>query len=328
MLRLKSPGRQRLFQTDLLESSFGGAEANVAVSLAVLGRQAVYVTALPDNAVGRAAARSLTRYGVEVRPLVRDGRLGIYFLENGAGQRPSQVLYDRENSCFAAARPEEYRWDTVLSGAEWLHVSGVTPAVSQSAADCAFAAVRAAADAGAVVSLDLNYREKLWKYGRAAPEVMRLLARECGVIIANEEDIQKCLGISLRNRNTQTEAYRALCCDVKEKFPGVKTVAVTLRHSYSADRNGWSAVLHGQTGFYESARYDIENIVERVGAGDAFSAGLIYGLTEFAGDEARALDFAAAASCLKHSVPGDFNLISAAEATDLMNGNTRGRIRR
>lgn len=327
MLRLKSPAKERLFQSGMLESVFGGSEANVAVSLAIFGKESEYVTALPDNDIGRAVISSLSYYGVNVNSVNKEGRLGIYFLEDGACQRPSKVIYDRNQSCLAVTPSSEYDWKTIMTDATWFHLSGVTPAVSQIAADCAFDAIKTAKQMGATVSLDLNYRKKLWKYGKSASQVMTELAKMADVIIANEEDIQSCLGISLRNFNTTTESYRNLCQQVKKQYPNVKIVAVTLRHSYSADKNGWSTVMHGTEKFYESTRYEIENIVERVGAGDSFAAGLIYGLTEF-NDEQKSLEFATAASCLKHSICGDFNLSTKDEVIALMNGNSTGRIQR
>jgi len=327
MLRLRPPGDELLFQSPVLETVFGGSEANVAVSVAVLGGCSVYVTALPSNPVGDAAVRTLRSYGVDVNAFRSEGRMGIYYLEGGACQRPSRVIYDRENSCFAVSGPERYNWDSLLCGAGWFHISGVTPAVSQRACDCAFAAVQAARKQGAVVSLDLNYRSRLWQYGKDAPDVLRELVRNADVLIANEEDIQKCLGIGLNEHLHADEAFRELCDEVKRQFPNVKMAAVTLRCSYSADRNGWSAVLSGENGYYKSQQYDIENIVERVGAGDSFAAALIYALTEWR-DEQKALEFAAASSCLKHSVPGDFNLVNKEQVLALMNGNGSGRIQR
>jgi 2-dehydro-3-deoxygluconokinase len=327
MLRLRPPSHELLFQSPLLECVFGGSEANVAVSAAVLGGNSVYVTALPYGAVGDAAVRALRSYGVDVQPYRTEGRLGIYYLEGGACQRPSQVIYDRSGSCFSVSGPDKYDWDALFAGTGWFHLSGVTPAVSQCACDCAFSAVKAAEKAGVVVSLDLNYRSKLWQYGKNAPEVLCGLARSADVIIANEEDIQKCLGISLNERLHTDDAYRELCDEVKKQFPNVHMVAVTLRVSYSADRNGWSAVLSGENGYYSSRQYDIENIVERVGAGDSFAAALIYALTEW-GDEQKALEFAVASSALKHSVPGDFNLVTRDQVLSLMNGSGTGRIQR
>lgn len=331
MLRLKPFGKERFFQTPNFEAVFGGSEANVAVSLSILGKSVKFITALPRNAIGQGARRALSYYNVQVAGPESDGRLGIYFLEDGACQRPSQVVYDRAGSCFSVSEPESYDFDEYFSDAEWFHVSGVSPAVSEPAMNSVMAAVCAAKKAGCAVSVDLNYRKKLWQYGKKAGDVMRVLASKADVLIANEEDIQNCLGLPLKNFTTPAESYRHLCDDVKKQFPNIKIVAVTLRHSYSADRNGWSAVLSGRTGFYESAHYDIENIVERVGAGDSFAAGLIFGLLEYAEEpsgESRALDFATAASCLKHSVSGDFNLAQKDEIETLMNGNGTGRIQR
>ncbi len=331
MLRLKPFGKKRFFQNPNFESVFGGSEANVAVSLSILGKSVNFITALPQNAIGKGAKRALNYYGVNVCGIEKEGRLGIYFLEDGACQRPSQVIYDREGSCFSVSGAKEYNWNEYFSSAKWFHVSGVSPAVSEKAMESVFAAVDCAKSFGCTISVDLNYRKKLWKYGKNADEIMRELAKKADVLIANEEDIQHCLGIPLKNYTTPTESYYALCNDVKKQFQNVSVVAVTLRHSYSADRNGWSAVLSGKYGVYESAQYDIENIVERVGAGDSFAAGLIYGLTEFSNDkagESKALDFATAASCLKHSIPGDFNLAEKSEIETLMNGNGTGRIQR
>ncbi len=331
MLRLKPFGKERFFQNANFEAVFGGSEANVAVSLAVLGKSTKFITALPKNAIGKGAKSALNYYGVQVCGPEKEGRLGIYFLEDGACQRPSQVIYDRAGSCFSLSEPDEYNWEEYFSDSEWFHVSGVSPAVSEPAMNSVLAAVSYAKKMGLTVSLDLNYRKKLWKYGKKAGDVMRILAQKADVLIANEEDIQNCLGLPLKNFTTPAESYRHLCDDVKKEFPNIKIVAVTLRHSYSADRNGWSAVLSGKSGFYESAQYDIENIVERVGAGDSFAAGLIYGLSEFSDDssgEAKALDFATAASCLKHSISGDFNLATKEEIETLMNGNGTGRIQR
>ena len=331
MLRLRPEGKERLFQKPYFEAVFGGSEANVAVSLSILGEKSVYVTALPDNDVGRAAEASLRYYGVETKPLFKDGRLGIYFLEGGACQRPSNVIYDREGSSVSLTLPDEYDWNYIFKDADWFHLSGVTPAISEAAFLSAFRAIEEAKKAGCIVSLDLNYRKKLWKWGKKADEVMCLLAEKADVLIANEEDIQNCLGLPLKNYPTPQESYRHLCEDVKKKFPNVSHVAVTLRHSYSADRNGWSGVLSGKYGFYESAHYDIENIVERVGAGDSFSAGLIFGLREYeksAKGESDALEFATAAGCLKHSITGDFNLATRKEVETLMKGNGNGRIQR
>lgn len=327
MLRLKSPLKERLFQSNVLESVFGGSEANVAVSLSILGKNSEYITSLPDNDIGKATVRFLSYYGVKVNPVIKQGRLGIYFLEDGACQRPSKVIYDRENSALALSKSSDYDWNSIFKDAQWFHVSGVTPAVSENARSCVLEAFKIAKQNNITISLDLNYRKKLWKYGKSAVSVMTELVKYADVVIANEEDIQNCLGITAIDNKTNKCDYKELCKKVKEKFSNIKIVAITLRDSYSADKNGWSSVMDGKTGFYESSYYNIENIVERVGAGDSFAAGLIYGLTEF-DDEAKALNFATAASCLKHSIPGDFNISTKEEIFALMNGNSTGRIQR
>lgn len=334
MLRLKAPGQERFFQSPALEATFGGGEANVAVSLAHLGREVSYVTAVPDNPVGRAALAQLRGYGVDVSRcrVEKDGRLGIYFLENGACARPSVVVYDREESCISRCGAGSFDWKSIFSDALWFHVTGITPAISQAAADATLEAVRAAQELGLRVSVDLNYRKKLWKYGRSAPEVMSQIVSHCQVVIANEEDIQKSLGIAapqvdVESGHLEEESYRLLAQQLQKTYPNVEQVAITLRESHSADNNGWSAVLLGKTGFHRSRKYQIADIVDRVGGGDAFSAGLIYGLQELE-DEERALNFAVAASCLKHTIPGDFNLTSREEVLALMEGGGSGRVQR
>ena len=333
MLRLRSNERERLFQKPELEATFGGGEANVAVSLSIFGEKAEFVSALPDNAVGEAAERELMKYGVETDHInkVKGSRLGIYFLETGANQRPSLVVYDRAESAIATAKPEDFNFEEIMKGATWFHTTGITPAISQGAADCALEAMKAAKKAGATVSIDLNYRKKLWNYGKKAPEVMRELAKYADVIIANEEDIQMCLGIEADSDVTKgelnTKVYEDLCAEVKKQFPNVKYVAVTLRESKSADHNGWSAALFGKTGFYLSKHYEIKNIVDRVGGGDSFAAGIIYGLSHYE-DEEYAINFAVAASCLKHSISGDFNLTRKSEVEALAKGDGSGRVQR
>lgn len=333
MLRLKSPEHERFFQSPVLEATFGGGEANVAVSLATFGEKAVFVTALPQNAIGEAALAELRKHNVDTSAIymTKNGRVGIYYLETGANQRPSLVVYDRENSSVALSKPSDYDFKAIMEGASWFHVTGITPAVSQSCADCALEAMKAAKAVGATVSIDLNYRKKLWKYGKSAPEVMRELTKYADVVIANEEDIQKCLGIELDQDVTSgkldKEAYRILTDKVKEQFPNVKQVAVTLRESKSADHNGWSAALNGKTGFYLSRHYEITDIIDRVGGGDSFSAGIIYGLSNYE-DEEYALNFAVAASALKHTIPGDFNLTRKSEVEALCKGDGSGRVQR
>ncbi len=332
MLRLKAPGRERLLQSPALEATFGGAEANVAVSLAQLGLDAAFATVLPANPVGDAAVAELRRFGVDTRLVRRAGdRVGIYFLEAGAAQRPSRVVYDRAGSALAAAGPSAFAWDEVFAGADWFHLSGITPALSAAAADLAIEAVRQARARRVTVSCDYNFRGNLWSYGRGAPEVMGELVRHVQIGIANEEDCQKALGIEAdvdaRAGRLVPAAVRALAERVLDRFPGLQKQVITLRESFGADHNAWSACLHDRREFLVSRRYDIPGIVDRVGAGDAFAAGLIYGLLTF-GDDGRALEFAAAAGCLKHTVPGDFNRVSVAEVEALLKGDASGRVQR
>lgn len=332
MLRLKSPGSERLFQSPALEATFGGAEANVAASLAQFGVDARFVSAVPANNVGDACVASLRALGIDTSAIRRQGeRLGVYYLESGANQRPSRVTYDRAGSAIAAAKAADFDWETVFAGADWFHISGVTPAISASAADLSLAAVRAARERKLTVSVDYNFRKNLWRYGRKAPEVMRELVACADIGIANEEDCQKSLGITadvdVASGDLGRDAYRVLAEKVLETFPNLSRQAITLRESRSADHNGWAAVLHCRREFLVSRHYEISDIVDRVGAGDSFAAGLIYGLRAY-GDDAKALEFATAASCLKHSVPGDVNRVSVAEVEALMAGDASGRVQR
>lgn len=334
MLRLKSPDHERFFQSPALEATFGGGEANVAVSITLLGKQGVFVTALPDNPIGDGAVTELRRFGVDTSNIQRTkGRVGIYFLETGANQRPSNVVYDRDASSIALVKPGDFNWSKICSGASWFHITGITPALSQNAADASLEAVKEAKKAGCSVSIDLNYRKKLWNYGKKAPEVMRELVKYADLLIANEEDIQNCLGIEadgidVNSGELSIDAYKKITATVKKEFPNLSRIAVTLRESKSADKNGWSAALLGTTGFYLSRNYDIDDIIDRVGGGDSFSAGLIFGLLEFPNDESHALEFAVAASCLKHSISGDFNLTRRHEVEALCKGDGSGRVQR
>lgn len=332
MLRLKSPHAERLFQSPQLEATFGGAEANVAASLAQFGVDARFVSAVPNNPIGDACLATLRGFGVDTSLVRRKGdRLGVYYFETGANQRPSRVTYDRAGSSIATVTAADFDWDAIFDGADWFHVSGVTPAISATAAGVSIAAAQAARDRGLTVSCDYNYRKNLWKYGKTAPEVMRDLVALADVGIANEEDCQNALGIDvsmrLESASLEQERYRALAERVLEAFPNLKRQVITLRQSFSADRNGWSAVLHNRSDFLTSRHFDIKDIVDRVGAGDSFAAGLIYGLREY-GDDQRALEFATAASCLKHSILGDINRVSVAEVEALMAGDASGRVQR
>lgn len=332
MLRLKAPNHERLFQSPRLEATFGGGEANVAVSLANFGLDAGFVSTLPHNDVGAAAIRELRSFGVDVTHIRRQGdRLGIYFLEAGANQRASTVVYDRAGSAIAAAQPGDFDWQSIFAGSRWFHITGITPALSASAAALSLEAVAAAKAHGLTVSCDFNFRGKLWKYGKTAPEVMTELVRHVDVGIANEEDCQKSLGvtvdINVESGKLDPRKYEALSAKMLELFPDLSIMAITLRESQSADRNGWSACLRDKDGFRLSERYEITDIVDRVGGGDSFAAGLIYGLNAYE-DRQQALEFAVAASCLKHSISGDFNRVSVPEVEKLMGGDASGRVQR
>jgi 2-dehydro-3-deoxygluconokinase len=332
MLRLKSPGHERLLQSPTFEASFGGGEANVAVSLANFGLDARFVTALPANDIGDAGIAELRRFGVDTSQIVRCGeRVGVYFLEAGSNQRPSKVVYDRAGSAIAAADASGFDWPAVFAEAGWFHITGITPALSESAAELSLTACREAKQRGIMISCDFNYRGKLWKYGKSAPEVMRELVALVDVGIANEEDCQKSLGIALDVDVTGGELdrahYEALSAEVLDRFPNLSTIAITLRESLSADRNGWSACARGADGFHVAPLYEITDIVDRVGGGDSFAAGLIYGLTHCP-TLADALAFATAASCLKHTIGGDFNRVGVGEVETLMAGDASGRVQR
>ncbi|HSK69109.1 MAG TPA: sugar kinase [Candidatus Limnocylindria bacterium] len=333
MLRLKPPGFERFLQTHLMEATFGGGEANVAVSLANFGLPVSYVTKLPKNDLAEACLRELRGFGVDVSQVARGGsRMGIYFLETGSNQRPSKVIYDRMNSSIAEAKPGDLDWEAILGGAGWLHLTGITPALSQSAADLTLEAASEARRMGLTVSLDLNYRKNLWQYGKKANEVMESVAEQADVLVANEEDFEKSLGIKGERQDADRghidpQAYLPVAREAMARFSGVRKVAVTLRRSLSADRNVWQACLYDGVEFLVSREYEITDIVDRVGGGDSFCAGLIYGLNtyESAGD---ALEFAVAASCLKHTINGDFNRVTVQEAEALMRGSGSGRVQR
>jgi len=332
MLRLKAPGRERLLQSPLLEATFGGAESNVAVSLASFGIDVAFVTALPANPVGDAAIGELQRFGVDTRFIRRSGeRMGLYYLEAGANQRASRVVYDRAHSAMAATGPTDFDWDQILDGADWLHITGITPALSRPAAGATLECVRRARAAGVRVSCDYNYRRNLWQYGAKPPEVMREIVQHVNVGIANEEDCQRSLGIALeadvRAGTLDTASYRALAERALEQFPNLERQVITLRESRSADDNSWSACLLNHRAFLVSRRYAITDIVDRVGSGDAFAAGLIYGIVSGFDDET-ALEFATAAGCLKHSVPGDFNRVEVGDVEHLLKGDGSGRVQR
>lgn len=333
MLRLSPPGFLRITQTPTFEVSFGGAEANVAASLAKFGLPAEFVTRLPNNDLGEACLAYLRRYGIGVHHILRGGdRLGVYYLEAGAAQRGSKVVYDRADSAAATLQPGMVDWKSVLDGAGWFHTTGITPAISASAADAAIEAVRAAHEMGLTVSCDMNYRKNLWKWGKKVSEVMPELFRWCDVAVGNEEDAKDVFGIEAPDANitegkVAANSYQYVCEKLVERFPNLKTVAITLRGSISASHNTWSGVLWHEGQFYSTRLYDIAFIVDRVGGGDSFVAGLIYGLLTD-GNPQKALDFAAAASCLKHSIYGDFTEITVGEVEKLMKGDASGRVAR
>ena len=332
MLRLKSPAHEKFFQSPRLEATFGGGEANVAVSLANYGFDSGFVTALPDNDIADACIREIRGFGVDTSKIItRDGRVGIYFLEGGANQRASNVIYDRALSSIAKMGTGEVDWKSVFDGAEWFHITGITPAISKPAKDVSLEAVKAAKEMGLTVSCDFNYRNKLWNYGEDTVDVMRELVRFVDVGIANEEDCQKSLGISagvdVESGELDTEKFKILGDNVLAQFPNMKKIAITLRESKSADINGWAACLNDRKGFYLSKKYMINDIIDRVGGGDSFSGGIIAGLNRYESPQ-EALEFAVAASCLKHSILGDFNRVKVSEVEKLMGGDGSGRVNR
>lgn len=332
MLRLKPPGLERFFQSPMLEATFGGGEANVAVSLANYGMDVEYMTVLPDNPIADACVQELRKFGVGTSKIQRgEGRMGIYFLEGGANQLPSKVVYDRSYSAIAMAKPESIDWDSALDGVDWFHITGITPALSENAMEMSLQSVKKAKEKGITVSCDLNFRKKLWKYGKKAPEVMGELAKYVDIAVGNEEDCQKSLGITadvdVESGKLDTDKYKAISDAVLRAYPNMKLIAITLRESKSADINGWAACLNDREKFYLSRKYEIRDIVDRVGGGDSFAAGLIYGLNKYETRQ-EALEFAVAASCLKHSIIGDFNRVSVADVEKLMGGDASGRVQR
>jgi 2-dehydro-3-deoxygluconokinase len=333
MLRLAPPGFERFLQSPQFVATFGGGEANVAVALGSFGLPAAYVTVLPDkNPIADAAISQLHSFGVDTSKIVRGkGRLGIYYLETGASQRASKVVYDRDLSAIALAKPGDIAWDKVFDGASWFHITGITPAISASAADLSLEAVRKAQEKGVTVSCDLNYRKNLWKWGKPTVEVMRALVKHVDIAIANEEDVQMALGIEsaadVHSGKLEHEQYKQLSARVLAEFANLKAISITLRESHSASHNGWSACLNDRKEFLLSRHYDITPIVDRVGGGDSFAGGLIYGMQKLANHQ-DALEFAVAASCLKHSIPGDFNRCTVEEVNALIKGGGSGRVQR
>jgi 2-dehydro-3-deoxygluconokinase len=333
MLRLAPPGFEKILQSAQFVATFGGGEANVAVALAQLGLPAAFVTVLPDkNPVADAVVGELRRFGVDTSRIVRGkGRLGIYYLEAGANQRASKVVYDRDYSAIALAKPGDLNWDRALEDGVWFHITGITPAISSSAADLAREAVKKAREKGITVSCDLNYRKNLWKWGTPTVEVMRELVKNTDIVIANEEDVQMALGIEaevdVHSGQLDRGQYQTLTAKVLGEYPNLKAIAITLRESKSASHNGWSACLNDRQSFMVSRSYEITHIVDRVGAGDSFAAGLIYGF-QVLPTRQEALEFAVATSCLKHSLPGDFSRSTVDEVNALLKGGGAGRVQR
>ena len=332
MIRLKSPGKERLFQSPLLEATFGGGEANVAVSLVNYGINTSFVTVLPDNIIGDCCEMELRKFGIDTSKIIRGkGRMGVYYFENGSNQRPSKVLYDRSYSAISMAKPGDIDWDKVFKGVEWFHITGITPAISSSAKELSIEAVKNAKRKKITVSCDFNFRNKLWNYGEPATDIMPEIVKECDIGIANEEDCQKSLGIKVEveveSGKLDIKKYNVLSDKVLREYPNLKILAITLRESKSSDINDWSACLNDGQKFYASKKYSIRDITDRVGGGDSFSAGLIYGLNKYDSKQ-EALEFAAAAGCLKHTIIGDFNRVTVEEVEKLQRGDSSGRVQR
>ena len=334
MLRLAPPGFQRFSQASSFDVIYGGGESNVAVSLANYGIPVEFVTRLPKNDIGECAMMEMRKRGVGVKHIDWGGeRLGIYFLETGAVARGSKVVYDRAHSSISQIEPGMIDWDAVMAEASWFHWTGITPAISQGAADACLEAIKAANKHGVTVSTDLNYRKNLWNYGKSPSEVMPDLVAGCDVILGNEEDAEKHFGIEpegvdvTKGDTIDAGAYVSVCKQLMERFPRCKKAIITLRGSISASHNSWSGVLYDGEKLYEAPTYQITHIVDRVGGGDSFMGGLIYGLLNLGSDQ-EALDFAVAASCLKHTIPGDANLVTVDEVKKLMKGDASGRVSR
>ncbi|WP_372752135.1 PfkB family carbohydrate kinase [Labilibaculum sp.] len=334
MLRLSTPGYQRFNQASEFVATYGGGEANVAVSLANYGIASEFVTRLPKNDIGRACAMDLRKYGVGIDNIIYGGdRLGIYFLETGAVSRGSKVVYDRANSAISQVEVGMIDWDKVFEGATWFHWTGITPAISQEAADVCLEAIKKANEKGIPVSCDLNYRKNLWKYGKTAGEVMPKLVAGTDVILGNEEDAEKVLGVKpegvdVTGGHVEGAAYESVSKQIMAQYPRCKKVITTLRGSINANHNSWAGVLWDGKTLFESPTYQITHIVDRVGGGDSFMGGLIYGLLTWPKNDQKALNFAVAASCLKHTIYGDFNQVTVDEVEKLMEGDASGRVAR
>ena len=324
MLRLGAPDYLRLTQCDRFDVSFAGSEANVAVSLANYGLPVKYVTRLPDNPISDRCIRELNSYNVDTEFVIRGGkRIGILYLETGSNSRPSRVIYDREDSAFATICADSIVWKLIFRDAQLFHWTGITPALSENAAEVCRMAIKTANEMGLTVSCDINYRKNLWNYGKSASEVMPDLVAGCDIIAGNEEDCEKVFGIK-----NDSSSFLPVCQQMMERFPKCKKMAVSNRESVNANHNFWSAVLYSDGTLKQSPKYDITDIVDRVGSGDSFMGALIYGILSFDNDDQKALDFAVAASALKHTIKGDYNQVSVEEVLNLMNGDSSGRIKR
>ena len=333
LLRLKAPGHERLLQSDALEASIGGPEANVISALASDGVASSFISTVPPGPLGDAAITELRRFGVDVSRVSRGpGRLGLYYLEAGAGPRPARVVYDRERTSLSIAEPSTFDWPRLLEGEQRLHVSGITPALSATSAQITLEAVRCAREMGLIVSVDFNYRPALWRWGRAPTEIMPDIIAEAHIGIAGRDDIQKMLGIPLggdsRAREPDVESFVALAAEVLKRFPRLEMQVITLRETVSASHNFWSAILCTREAIHRSRRWEIADIVDHLGARDAFSAGLLYALATYGDKHQHALEFATAASCLKHTIPGDVNRVRASEVEALLASDKTGRARR
>lgn len=334
MLRLATPDYQRFSQATSLNATYGGGEANVAVSLANFGLNAEFVSRLPKNDIAQACIMNLHKHGVSTENMEFGGeRLGIYFLETGAVARPSKVTYDRTHSSISEIKPGMINWENVFDNAQWFHWTGITAALSQGAADTLKEAIQVANRMGITVSTDLNFRKNLWKYGKTANEVMPDLVAGCDIILGNEEDADLVFGIKAEGTdvsigNVAHDDYQSVCFQLMKRFPKAQKIIITLRGSVNANQNSWSGMLWDGKKLLKAPTYDITHIVDRVGGGDSFMGGLIYGLISFPGNNQKALNFAVAASCLKHTIHGDFNLVTVEEVESLMKGNSSGRVLR
>lgn len=335
MVRLGAPGYLKLIQANQFDVSYAGAEANVAVSLANYGIDTDYITCLPDNPIAERCIMDLRGHKVGVNHIQRTGkRMGILYLETGSNARPSKVYYDREDSSIATVAPGSIDWKEILKDATWFHWTGITPALSTNAAAECLKAIKTANELGVTVSCDINYRGNLWKYGKTAAEVMPEMVAGSDIILGNEEDCEKVFGIkpkdfdaSKTNGNVDQSSFMSVCQQMMERFPRCKKIVVTLRGAINANHNTWGGVLYNGNELMESRRYDITDIVDRVGGGDSFMGGLIFGLLHYK-DDLKALEFATAASCLKHTLKGDYNWVTVGEVESLMGGDASGRVKR